>query len=275
MRRTSSSSRGRLRPVHHQADQGLPRGVGADVDVPQEAPACPLVVGGDIQVRQIPLHRPGGGSGLGALEAAVGGGDHLVAPGPVEPGPAVGAHGELTLVPVAVHSLAAQDRLHGYVRPAHPAQGVLHPLPLGGQLLLIGDVAEVAAAAGGVVGAVWFPAGGSGLQHPLHPAKGHVLQDLQDADLAPLPTDSPVDEHHPALHPGHAQPLGGVALNGDLPYVVLPQLLHWILPPRYTSFSLKRKGSKETFYSETTFRWDLLETEMKNKRTHKQNGVLR
>ena len=44
---------------------------------------------------------------------------------------------------------------------------------------------------------------------------------------------------------------------------------------RRTSFSLKRKGSKETFYSETTFRWDLIETEMKNKRTHKQNGVLR
>ena len=39
---------GQLRPVHHQADQGLPRGVGADVDMPQEAPARPLVVGGDI-----------------------------------------------------------------------------------------------------------------------------------------------------------------------------------------------------------------------------------
>ena len=83
--------------------------------------ASPFVVGADAVCPEVLLHRRRRSVGLGRLEAAVQGRDHLVAPGPVEPCPPLGAHRKLGLVPIAVRLRRAQDLLHRKVLFVHGA----------------------------------------------------------------------------------------------------------------------------------------------------------
>ena len=98
----------------------------------------------------------GGGSGvrLGFLDEAAVHIRHAVRPRLIEPHFPLGRYGVLALVPVAESFRRTQNFLHLHAAAAHAAQGVLHPLALGCQLLGIVHVAEGAAAAAAVVGAV-------------------------------------------------------------------------------------------------------------------------
>ena len=46
-------------------------------------------------------------------------------------------------------------------------------------------------------------------------AEGHVFQHLHHQNVAVLAPDGVVDEHHLPVDAGHAQPLAGVALDGE------------------------------------------------------------
>ncbi len=137
-----------------------------------------------------------------------------MAAGAVEPGLSRGTDRELYLIAISVHLTGTQNLFHRHVRAAYPAQGVLNPLPLGLQLLLIGNMPEVAAAAGGVAGAVRLPPGGGTFQNVLHPGVSYVFLHLQNAYGADLAPHGVVDKDHLPVNPSHAQPLGGVAGDG-------------------------------------------------------------
>ena len=97
---------------------------------------------------------------------------------------------------------------------AHPLQSVGNALSLGPQLLGVGHVAELAAAAFAVKGTVGFnPLGGGEKQfHPAAP--GHIFVHLLQADTPPFPRDGIGDKDHPPLQPGYAHPFGRKA--GDV-----------------------------------------------------------
>lgn len=229
---------GQLAPVDHHAAQGLPRPVGPDVQVPHQALARGLVVGGNLVFLHPPDKGPPQAGHRLRLKEAILHGQHLVAPGPVvahQRPILAGGHGELHLVPIAQGVLRPQHRGHGEGQPAQPGQSVLHPLTLGPQLLGVGHVAILTAAAAGAQGTVRLHPirrGGQAL-HP--PAPGHVFLYLLQPDPPALPPDHVRDKHHPALQPRHPQSLGGVA--GDVQgadSVFLPNL-HRVFLRRFLS----------------------------------------
>ncbi len=65
------------------------------------------------------------------------------------------------------------------------------------------------------MGAIRLPPGGGPLENLLHFGVGDVLEHLEDAHRADLPPHAAVDKGHLPVHPGHPQPLGGVAGDGD------------------------------------------------------------
>ena len=89
------------------------------------------------------------------LEEAAAYRDYLVGPGLEEADFSPGPHGVLALVAVVLRIFGPQDFLHRDAGAADAGQGVLDPLPLGPELLGVGEVAEVAAAALAVIRAVW------------------------------------------------------------------------------------------------------------------------
>ena len=136
---------GRTFSVAQQADQALPRPVGTDIQMPQQAPARFLVIAGHPELPDVLPHRLSRRVSLRHLQAALLYTDDLVAAGAVKAHRTVGRDGILALVAVAVRVRRAQDLLHLYIAAAETGQGVLHPLAFGGQFLGIVHVAEVAA----------------------------------------------------------------------------------------------------------------------------------
>ena len=204
-------------PVDYHADQTLPIPVGADIEVPDQSPARPLVIGGDAVRLHPRLEGPLQAGDRLRLEEAVRGVQHIVAPGAEvadgQPPPPL-SHRELYLVPVPVGLFRPQDRGQIQVNMSHPLQGVGNALALGPQLLGVGHVPVLTAAAFPIQGAVNpHPLRGGGQQ--LHsPAPGHIFFNLFQPDPPPLPGDGAGHKDNPALQPGHPHPLGGEA--GDL-----------------------------------------------------------
>ena len=152
------------------------------------------------------------------LEEAVGHIQHIVAPGAVvahRRAPAAWSHGELHLVAVAVGRLRAQHRGQVQPDPAHPLQGVGDALALGPQLLGIGEVPELTAAAPAEQGTVRFRPLRGGLQQLHAPAPGHLGAYLLQADSPELPLGSEGDKDHPALQPGYSHSLRRIALDAE------------------------------------------------------------
>ena len=204
---------GQALSVHQQAHQGLPGAASADVQVPQQPPAGGLVVGGHLEPGDIVPQGLSQSIGLRLLDETVLHIHHLVAAGPVEPHLPRRGNGVNALVAVVQGLLRSQDLLHGDLRPADTGQGVLDPGTLGPQLLVIGHMPEVAAAAAAVIGAVRYPAGRGGLHQGGDLAEGGVFQHLHHQNVADLAPDGPVDEHHLAVYAGDAQALAGIAVD--------------------------------------------------------------
>ena len=93
----------------------------------------------------------------------------------VEPNTPLGAYRKLTFIAVALHCGTAQNFLHPYIHTADPAQGVFYPLALGLQLLLVGDMAEIASASSRIMGTIRFPPGRGTLQNLLHLGVSGIL----------------------------------------------------------------------------------------------------
>ena len=203
---------GQLLPVDQHADQRLPRLVGADVQMPQQAAAGLFIVAGHPIRLDIPPQGVRRRVRRGLLQQAALHGHQLVAARLVKAHLPVGGDGVLALVAV-VQRLAAVNGLHGDVAAADAVQGVLHPLPLGVQLLLPVHVAEVTAAAPPVPRAVRLTAVGGRLMHLHDLAEGGVFQHLENEHVAVLAPQRPVDEHRLSVDTRHAQPLGGIALD--------------------------------------------------------------
>ena len=181
--------------------------------MPQQAPASGLVIRLHLKPGDIVPHRLSQGIGLRLLDETVLHIHHLVAAGPVKAYLPRQGNGVNALVPVVQGLLRPQDLLHGDLRAADAGQCVLHPGTLGPELLLIGHMPEVAAAAAAVIGAVRRPAGRGGLHQGGDLAEGGVFQHLHHQNVADLPPDGPVDEHHLAVYPGNAQALAGIAVD--------------------------------------------------------------
>ena len=86
-------------------------------------------------------------------------------------------------------------------------------LPLCPQLLGIGHVTELTAAASAVEGAVGRDPLGGGEEQLCPPAPGHIFVHLLQADTPPFPRDGIGDKDHPPLQPGYAHPFGRKAGN--------------------------------------------------------------
>ena len=204
---------GQALSVHQQAHQGFPGAAGADVQVPQQAPAGGLVVGGHLEPGDIVPQGLGQGVGLRLLDETVLHMHHLVAAGPVEPHLPRRGNGVNALVAVVQGLFRAQNFFHRHLRAADTGQGVLDPGPLGPQLLVIGHMPEVAAAAAAIIRTVRLPPGGRRLCQGGDLAEGGVFQHLHHQNVAGLAPDGPVDEHHLAVYPGDAQALAGIAVD--------------------------------------------------------------
>ena len=160
-------------------------------DVPHQALAAALVVGGDAIFGE---QLAESGADLiedGGLQQAVPAGDDPVAaPGvKADAGPAVFAppHRVLHLVAVAVDLRGGEDGRDRHLQPADPAEGVGHRLLLGLQLSLVADVPQGAAAAGAGHRAAGGDTVGGGGEHILHDAEGvpaAVLDHLRPDDVA-------------------------------------------------------------------------------------------
>ena len=181
--------------------------------MPQQAPASGLVIRLHLKPGDIVPHRLSQGIGLRLLDETVLHIHHLVAAGPVKAHLPRRGNGINALVAVVQGLFRAQNFFHRHLRPADTGQGVLDPGPLGPQLLLIGHMPEVAAAAAAVIGAVRRPAGRGGLHQGGDLAEGGVFQRLQDEHITVLAPQRPVDEHRLPVDAGHAQSLGGIAVD--------------------------------------------------------------
>ena len=136
-----------------------------------------------------------------------------MAAGLVEPHLPIGGHGVLALVAVVQGLFRAQNFLHRHLRAADTGQGVLDPGTLGPQLLVIGHMPEIAAAAAAIIRTVRLPPGGRRLCQGGDLAEGGVFQHLHHQNVAGLAPDGPVDEHHLAVYAGDAQALAGIAVD--------------------------------------------------------------
>ena len=179
--------------------------------MPQHPPVGGLVVGRHLKPGNIVPHRLSQGIGLRLLDETVLHMHHLVAAGPVKAHLPHRGDGIDALVAVVQGLLRTQNFFHRHLRAADTGQGVLNPGPLGPQLLLIGHMPEIAAAAAAIIRTVRFPAGRGGLRQGGDLAEGGVFQHLHHQNVADLTPDGPVDEHHLAVYPGDAQALAGIA----------------------------------------------------------------
>lgn len=218
---------GELFPVGHKAAQDLPGGVGAQEQMAHQPFPCPLVVSRDTEMLHPALDRGAAGRVRLRLEQAVGNVYHLVAALPVVADGAV-RHRELYLVAVTPRVFRAVYHGNGDVRPADAAQGLLHPLPLGLQLLGVGHMPELAAAAYAVPGAVRLRPRRGRLQQPLHTAPGGAVADVLDQHVHPLAPERALDEHRHALNAGDPLAAAGVPLDHGGVNLALRQ--HWRLP---------------------------------------------
>ena len=126
---------------------------------------------------------------------------------------AVPAHRELYLVAVALGVFCPVYGGHRQVQTAQAVEGVLHPLTLGVQFLLIGHVAELTASALAVVGTVRLDAGGGWGAQGGDVGPGGVVAHVLDAHVRLFAPDRPVDKDHHAVNAGHAGAVAGIAFN--------------------------------------------------------------
>ena len=83
-------------------------------------------------------------------------------------------------------------------------------------------MAKITAAAFGKHGAVGLDAVRRGLQHPQQFAEGIGLFHLDQQRLQPVAPGGAGDKNgHALLRPSHAQPLGGIALDGERDGLIL------------------------------------------------------
>ncbi len=145
---------GDLPSVDDDAAEALALPVGPHVDMANQSPACGLIVSGNFIAPHPAPHGMGRPVADLRLEKTAVHRHHPMGPGLEKADLSLGPHRVLALVAVVVRIFGPQDLLHPDGGAPDAGQGVLDPLPLGPQLLGVGEVAEVTAAAPAVIGAV-------------------------------------------------------------------------------------------------------------------------
>ena len=204
---------GQVRPIGDHRAQGLSPLVDPHIEMPDQPPVDPFIVGGNL----IPFHpqferlpQPGGGQRLQETVLRV---NHFMAPGPEKAHPRAVGHGKLDFVPIPVRRFRPVDLLHPPGPSADPLQGVLDLLPLKAQFLGIGHVPQLTSSTPGIPGAVGALAAWNRRQHLGHPAPGGGLAHLQQLNLADLSRQGPLDKDRLSLQPG--PPLSRAAVSFD------------------------------------------------------------
>jgi len=151
---------------------------------------------------------------------------HLMSPGLEKADFPPGPHGVLALVAVVVRIFCPQNLLHHDIGAANPAQGVLNPPALGPELLGVGEVPEVTAAAPSVIGAVGDgPLRGGGVNlYKL--SQGVGLHDPDDFQLHPLSPEGLGHEDHGAVQTDDAIAFAGIALDQGSVDLAVFQVFH-------------------------------------------------
>ena len=152
----------KLFPVDQQTAQGLTGAIGPDIYMAYQSRAGALLIDRDLKaLHPICSCCPEAGSGA-ALEQAVLYVNDAVTSGAVKTHLGAGRDGELRFVPIAVGLGRSKDKRNRDVGPPNAAQGLLHPGALELQLLAVGHMPKLAAAAHPEVGAFRFNPGGGG-----------------------------------------------------------------------------------------------------------------
>jgi hypothetical protein len=201
--------------VAKDAAKAFPGLVGADIEVAQEAPPGPLVIGGDLIGGHISLEGPaeiGAGRGLEQAVLHVG---KVVGPGGVEADGGLD-NGELDFIAITVCIFRAVYYRNWGGTASNSGKAVLYLLPLELQFLGIGHVTQGAAAAGGEIGAVRLQPGGGGGLDLQHVAPGAGFAHLVQLDQTGFPLKGLVHEAgHAVGKMGHPLAVGAVALNEE------------------------------------------------------------
>ena len=203
---------GQFFPVDNEAAQHFPGLVGAQIQVAHQPLPRLFLVGGDAVLFHPVCHHLAAQAVHLGLEVTVGNVNDLVGAGAVV-ADAVPAHRKLYLIAVALGVFCPVNGGHRQVQTAQAVEGVLHPLALGVQFLLIGHVAELTASALAVVGAVRLDAGGGwGVQRG-NVGPGGVVAHVLDAYVCLFASDRSVDKDYHAVNAGHSGAVAGIAFN--------------------------------------------------------------
>ena len=203
---------GQFFPVDNEAAQHLPRLIGAQIQVAHQPLSRLFLVGRNaVLVHPVRHHLAAQAVHL-RLEVTVGNVNDLVGAGAVV-ADAVPAHRKLYLIAVALGVFCPVDGGHRQGKTAQAAEGVLHPLALGVQFLLIGHVAELTASALIIVGAVRLDAGGGWGAQGGDVGPGGVVAHVLDAHVRLFASDRSVDKDHHAVNAGHAGAVAGIAFH--------------------------------------------------------------
>ena len=128
----------------------------------------------------------------------------------------------LELVPVVEDLLGRHDRLERRLGEAADAlQGVAHLVVLGGDLRLVVEVLEAAAAAGGIVRARGVDPVGTALDHLGRQRLGVVPLHLGHAGADEVAREPAADEDDEAVQPSDAVPAVGERLDPELDLLIL------------------------------------------------------
>ena len=209
--------------VDQQADKGLSFTVGAHIEMAQQAFSGGFLIAGNVIAADISPQGVGRCIGRFLLNKTFVNGNYLMGACPVKAHRSLRRHRINRLIAIAQPVLRAQNFLHTHLAAADACQCILYAPALGIELLLVAHVAEVAAAAPAVVGAVRLTALRRRCVDRRYLAEGRMLEHLHHKDVAILTAHGTVHEHHLSVNAGNAQPLGGVALNDGAVGLVLLQ----------------------------------------------------
>ena len=208
--------------VHNKAEQPLPAVPALPhINMPQPAGVGFLVIGFDAGCFQQRAGPAGQGVHPVRLQTAAGLGQRhnaVAAPG-VKPGDEmpvlIPPDRQLYLVAVAAGAGGGQRIGHRQIQPAQPAERVPHKTGLGRALGRVGQMAEMAAAAGPGDGAVRRAAAGAGGVHPHNPPVGIGFERLGDLHGQRVAGRGARHKDGLAVKMPHAVAVAGQRFNGE------------------------------------------------------------
>jgi len=160
------------------------------------------------------------------LDEAAADGDNIVAAGAEEAPAGARSDGKDALVAVGKAAARAEDRSDIALQAAQAAQGVVHPLQLEAQLLVVVHMHQAAAAAAAVVRAGRLDAVGGGGQAAQTLAVDGGGARLDDKQLPLLALHGAGDEYGPVSDAADAVALAGVAGDEGGVDAVFDKLTH-------------------------------------------------